>query len=128
MKLPSCSSVVLAALVIGGIALATASCDGERQRLAEERREELQAERRKGLHCLNRRTDNHDGFHRLVSDQLSNPGSMRIEGTVIAPVVEGVHIIGMVFSAKDLFGAMGVLKAIGWVDQETCEAVLISIE
>ena len=98
---------LLATLVIGVIALAFASCDGERPSLVEERREERQQERqedrRKGFHCLSPWNGHHDGFERLVRGQLNDPDSLRTDSTAIVPAEEGVHIIRMEFGAKNAF-------------------------
>ena len=98
--------------------------------LSEEQKAEKVADRIKGFHCLSAWDGNHDGLEALVRDQLKDPGSMETHQTKITPVQPGTgqHTIIMDFGARNSFGGVVRNQAIGWVDPDTCEATLISIE
>jgi hypothetical protein len=85
-------------------------------------------ERRQGFHCLSDWDGNHDGLEALVRTQLNDPSSMETYNTGIGQVVNGQHRIEMEFGARNAFGGMVRGVALGWVDHETCEATLDSIE
>ena len=86
-------------------------------------------EKRKGFHCLSEWDGNHDGLEALVREHLNDPGSMETHGTRIAPVdAEGDHLIIMDFGSRNAFGGMIRSEAVGVVNNETCEATLLSIE
>ena len=122
MPIDGCAiMIVLAGLVIGGIAWGIGSCSGGPPS------EEKLEERRKGFHCLSSWDGNHDGFERLVRARLNDPGSMKTYETRITPVVGGEHRIIMEFGAKNAFGGMVRHTATGRVDHETCKAVLGNI-
>ncbi len=85
--------------------------------------------KRKGFHCLNAWDGNHDGIEALIRAQLSDLGSMETHQTRIAPVDEyGEHVIFVDFSAKNAFGGRVRYEAGGFIDNETCEARLVTIE
>ena len=90
--------------------------------------EEDKAEaRRQGQHCLNL-GDTNESFYAKVYDNLVDPGSLKEELTVIGPVIDGEHRIKMDFTTRNALGQTVRRAAIGWVDHETCEATLDSIE
>ena len=98
--------------------------------LSEEQKTEKAEERRKGFHCLSAWDGNHGGLEALVRDSLKDPGSMETHKPQITPVQEttGQHHIFMDFGARNSFGGVVRNQAIGWVDPDTCEATLISVE
>ena len=90
--------------------------------------EEEKAEaRRQGQHCLNL-GDTNESFYAKVYSTLVDPSSLKEELTVIGPVIDGEHRIKMDFTARNALGQTVRSVAIGWVDHETCEATLESIE
>ena len=108
-------------------ATAEAKAKAEKAAKAFEDREE----RRKGFHCLSAWDGNHDGLEKLVRDRLNDPGSMKTYETRITPVdtdERGTgHYITVDFGARNSFGGMVRTNAYGWVDHETCEAILLDI-
>ena len=108
-------------IVLGNIAvlvgiLALAACGGE---LSEE-------DRAQGKHCLDM-VDTNESFYAKVYAQLADPGSLREELTIIGPVIDGQHRVKMDFTAKNALGQTIRGTATGWVDNETCDAVLENI-
>ena len=86
-------------------------------------------EKRKGFHCLSAWDGNHDGFERLVKARLKDPDSMETRQTHISPVnPKGEHKIVMSYGARNSFGGMTTGTASGWVNQDTCQARLLSLE
>ena len=83
---------------------------------------------RKGFHCLDSWDGNHNGLEALVRDVLNDPSSMEIYDTLVSPVENGEHNIVMEFGARNVFGGIVRRTAVGTYDNETCEAVLISID
>ena len=83
--------------------------------------------RRQGQHCLNLGNTN-ESFYAKVYSNLVDPGSLKEELTVIGPVIDGEHRIKMDFTTRNALGQTVRSAAIGWVDHETCEATLDSIE
>ena len=116
--------VVVVGLIIGGIVLAASMCGGGPPS------EETMEDRRKGFHCLSPWDGNHDGMEALVRAQLNDPGSMETHTTRITPVVgdTNLHTIYVEFSARNAFGGMVRSTATGWVDHDTCEAILGAID
>ena len=85
--------------------------------------------RRKGFHCLSTWDGNHDGFEDIVRKELNDPGSMETIETGITPANnQGQHTIRMEFTAKNAFGGRVRHEARGLVDNDTCEATLLSIQ
>ena len=82
--------------------------------------------RRQGQHCLNL-ADTNESFYAKVYSNLVDPGSLKEELTVIGPVIDGEHRIKMDFTTRNALGQTVRRTAIGWVDHETCEALLESI-
>ena len=83
----------------------------------------------KGFHCLNPFDGNHDGLEALIRAQLKDPNSMETIVTRITPVdTNGNHRIVLEYRARNSFGGMTLGQAIGSVDNDTCEATLLSIE
>ena len=86
-------------------------------------------DRQKGFHCLSAWDGHHTGFERLIREQLKDPESMETDQTWISPVnAEGNHRITMEYRARNSFGGVVEARATGLVDNETCEAVVLSIE
>ena len=83
--------------------------------------------RRQGQHCLNL-GDTNESFYAKVYASVVDPGSLNEELTVISPVIDGEHRIKMDFTTRNALGQTVRSAAIGWVDHETCEATLDSIE
>ena len=79
--------------------------------------------RRKGQHCLNL-GDTNESFYAKVYSNLVDPGSLKEELTVIGPVIDGEHRIKMDFTTRNALGQTVRRTAIGWVDHETCQALL----
>lgn len=87
------------------------------------------AEKRAGFHCLSAWDGNHDQFEVIVKANLNDPDSMKTYETRITPANDqGQHTILMDFGARNAFGGMVRSQAVGWVDNETCEATLLGIE
>ena len=62
----------------------------------------------------------------LIKEYLNDPDSMKVHSTRIAPVDDaGLHHVFVEFSAANAFGGMVRNTAIGMIDNETCEAVLV---
>ena len=108
--------IVLGNVVVLVSVLALAGCGGE---MSEE-------DRAQGKHCFDM-VDTNESFYTKVYAQLADPGSLREELTVIGPVIDGEHRIKMDFTAKNALGQTIRGNAVGWVDTETCNAVLENI-
>ena len=131
--------IVSTAVIIVGVAVVGAACgDGESQNTFAPTRvpatpvpPTADPEAYKGFHCLSPWDGNHDGLERLVKRNLNDPDSMKTYETKIAPsgsYGQNDHAIRMQFGARNAFGGMVRHTAHGWVDHETCEAELLSIE
>lgn len=84
---------------------------------------------RKGFHCLSPWDGNHDGLEALIRGQLKDPDSMETIETRITPVdANGNHQVFLRYRARNSFGGMVESQAIGSVDNDTCEASLLSNE
>ena len=112
-------------MILGIIALALIGCD-----MSVEQQEAKAEEERKGFHCLSAWDGNHDGMEDLVRPLLNDPNSMEIHETKITPVQPGTgqHTIIMTFGARNSFGGMVRQQAVGWVDPDTCQATLMSVD
>ena len=87
----------------------------------------MNADQRKGFHCLSAWDGNHEGMEALIRDQLNDPGSMETVETRIAPVLGGKHLVQLECTAKNAFGGRVRHVAHGYVDNATCEAELTNI-
>jgi TM2 domain-containing membrane protein YozV len=86
-------------------------------------------EKRKGFHCLSPYDGNHDGLERLIKARLLDPDSMQTIGTRLTPVdANGNHRVFLEYRARNALGGMWVQEAKGSMDNETCEATLLSID
>ena len=87
-------------------------------------------EERKGFHCLSSWDGNHGGMEDLVRRLLNDPNSMETYETKITPVQPGTgqHTIIMTFGGGNSFGGMVRHTAIGWIDHDSCEATLVSVD
>lgn len=82
-------------------------------------------ERAKGFHCLSAWDGSNRSLIGAVEDGLRDPNSFEHDNTWISPAGrDGHHRIKMVFRARNGFGGMNVAEAIGYVDHDTCTAVL----
>lgn len=87
----------------------------------------LADDRRRGFHCLSAWDGSNPSFVKQVKEQLRNPDSFRHAETTIGPVLKsGNHAVKMTYRAENGFGGMNVETAIAAVDQNTCEATIIS--
>ena len=115
---------VLGLAVLAVVAMAAGACG-----VSEAEQAERAEERRQGFHCLSAWDGNHNGLEGLVRAELEDPGSMATYSTRIAPVdtVTNRHTIIMDFGARNTFGGMARNTAVGWIDHDSCEAELLSI-
>ena len=113
------------AMILGIIALALIGCS-----LTPEQEAAKAEEERKGFHCLSAWDGNHYGMEDLVRDRLQDPGSMETHSTNIWPIggENKRHRVAMTFSAGNAFGGMVRHTAIGWIDHDSCEATLVSVD
>ena len=111
----------------------------EAVKLEEQAAKEAEETRNKeqGLHCLSQWNGHHDGLIRLVKRELNDPDSLDARETTIVkvgvgvgimPAREGQHIILMNFTAKNALGGTVRSDAVGYVDNDSCEAELIRWE
>ena len=111
-------------MILGIIALALIGCGMTPEQEAAKAEEE-----RMGFHCLSAWDGNHDGLEGLVRPQLNDPSSMETYETRIAPAgTDNQHPIRVTFGARNAFGGMVRLTAIGWIDHDSCEATLVSVD
>jgi hypothetical protein len=111
-------------MILGIMALALIGCG-----MTPEQEAAKAEEVHKGFHCLSAWDGNHDGLEGLVRPQLNDPGSMETHETRIWPVGDGNrHRIIMTFGAGNAFGGMVRHTAIGWIDHDSCEATLVSVD
>ena len=83
---------------------------------------------RERFHCLSAWDGNHDGLERLVRARLNDPDSLDTIRTHIGPVSDaGKRPVRMEFTAANAFGGRLRNNAIGLIDNDTCEATLLSI-
>lgn len=119
---------VFAIVIIALIAIIANSSDDENGGNDDSPSAEELEEQRKGFHCLSTWDGNHSGLERLIRNRLNDPGSMETIDTRISPVdSSGKHRVILVFTAKNAFGGRVRNTAIGTIDNETCEATLLSI-
>ena len=86
-------------------------------------------DKRKGFHCLSPWDGNHNGLEALIRAELKDPNSMETIETRITPVdANGSHRVILEYRARNSFGGMAQGVALGSVDNDTCRAVLLSIE
>ena len=113
---------ITVAIGIIGVLLMGCGMSGEQQEAKAE-------EERKGFHCLSAWDGNHDGLEGLVRQQLNDPDSMETHETRIAPAgTSNQHRIIISFGARNAFGGMVRHTAIGWIDHDSCEATLVSVD
>ena len=119
--------------IMGGLLIAliyAASLGGSETDAEKGLAEEETQERRTGRHCLSAWDGNHNGFESLVRDRLHNPDSMETHSTVLWPLAgdgqNHVRII-MEFSSINVFGARQRHHAHGYINPESCESFLVSI-
>ena len=107
-----------------------AQIKAERERQQEAARiAEAAEERRKGFHCLSSWNGSHRAVVKWTKEQLRDPKSFEHDKTLVWPVSsDGKHQLVMQYRAKNGFGGMtmGVVKA--EYSNETCSAVIKSIE
>lgn len=89
---------------------------------------EAAEDKRKGFHCLSDWDGSSSSFVAAVKDQLRDPDSFEVVDTRIAPVENGRHAIFMTYRAKNGFGGMNKAMAVGFLDHETCDATVTSVE
>ena len=119
---------VISVLVVIGIASAVGG-GSESEPTTSAQSEDERENERKGFHCLSEWDGNHEGLEALIRDNLNDPGSMDTLETRITPVNEdGLHGVSLEFTAKNAFGGNVRHEATGFVDNDTCEATLLSIE
>lgn len=100
----------------------------EQERLAEEARQEQEL-RRKGFHCLSGWDGSHTTFKRAVREAMRNPSSFEHVETRITPVDEnGQHTLIMTYRAENGFGGMNVGEARAIIQNDTCNATILTIE
>ena len=90
--------------------------------------EEMTEDERKGFHCLSPWDGNHSGMEALIREKMNDPDSMKTRTTSIAPVQGGIHAIKVDFTGKNALGGTVRHTANGFIDHDTCEATLWSIE
>jgi len=86
-------------------------------------------EKRKGFHCLSAWNGSHRGVVKFTKKQLRDPKSFEHDKTLVWPVdVNGNHQLVMQYRAKNGFGGMtsGVVKA--EFSNDTCSAIVKSID
>ncbi len=112
---------VLAGL-IGGCAVLMSVCTGPSD-------EEKAEERRKGFHCLSSLDGNHRDVAQRVKDRLKDPDSFEVIETRIAPVdANGNHSLIMEYRARNSFGGMTIGTAMASVENDGCDATILSYE
>lgn len=75
-------------------------------------------------HCLDG-DGNHPEMIEKLRDRLKDPESLRVDQTVVLRVQEdGRHLVTMYYGARNGFGAYVRDVQYGWIDHDTCEAVL----
>lgn len=62
----------------------------------------------------------------MIKESMHDPDSVEIDTTWIAPVNDGIHYIQVEFRAKNQFNATMRHIADGWIDHDTCEALLLN--
>ena len=134
--------VIVGGLVVLGIlmvvsAIGTAleseeskAANAEATAVAVQAEEALEAEERKsGMHCLSALDGDHDGLNDLVKDQLTDPGSLETVSTKVSPADDsGKNGLFMDFTAKNAFGGRVRYMARAVMDNESCEATLVTID
>ena len=110
----------------------TKAARAEATAVAVQAKEAQEAEKRKsGLHCLSPLDGHHDGFQRLVKQQMNDPDSVEARETLIGKVSVGVssfgarqgkHVIVMDYTAKNPLDGTVRAQAVGYVDSESCQA------
>lgn len=119
--------IVFGTVVLVGMFLPGPDPEAERRRRLREAVAEAENER-KGFHCLSSWDGDHNGLERLVRARLNDPDSLDTLGTYIASVNDaGKHPVRMEFTATNAFGGRVRNNAFGLIDNDTCEAELLSI-
>lgn len=86
-------------------------------------------ENRKGLHCLSPWDGSSSQFVEAVKRQLRDPNSFEHAETRIAPVDgKGQHLIVMGYRAKNGFGGMNAVTAMGTVSNKDCSAIVTVLD
>lgn len=78
--------------------------------------------------CLSPWGGNHNGFERLVRQQLNDPGSMETHGTYFNPsddLADNRITLRMDYGARNVLGGMVRTNAVAEMDIETCEIVAV---
>jgi len=114
---PSRSLLLPVSLIISMLLLACGGPDPEEQA----------AKREWGHHCLSAWDGNHDGFETQIRDLLNDPDSMETHKTTTTRLIPGAgtHKISMEYSARNAFGGRIRLEAIGYLDPDTCEVMVV---
>jgi hypothetical protein len=82
-----------------------------------------------GHHCLSAWDGAHSDFEAQVTRLMRDPDSFEHIQTRTGPVNEqGNNPIWMDYRARNGFGGMNVGTAIGWIDNRTCAASVVSVE
>ena len=91
--------------------------------------EEKAEDSRKGFHCLSSLDGNHRDVVQEVKNYLNDPDSFEAIVTRISPVNEnGRHILTMDYRARNSFGAMVKAQATATVENDGCEATILSYQ
>ena len=122
--------LVISAIVSGFESEESKAARAEATAVAVQAKEAEEAEKRKsGLHCLSPFDGNHGGLEELVKDNLTDPGSLEvIETTVSAANENGKNGLFMDFTAKNALGGRVRYMARAVMDNESCEATLVTID
>ena len=122
--------LVISAIVSGFESEERKAARAEATAVAVQAKEAEEAEKRKsGLHCLSPFDGNHGGLEELVKDNLTDPGSLEvIETTVSAANENGKNGLFMDFTAKNALGGRVRYMARAVMDNESCEATLVTID
>lgn len=103
--------------------------EAEREIEAEQKIEKDKENKRKGFHCLSSWSGSHPAVKKYVEDNMRDPDSFEHIETKITPVNDkGLHTLVMKYRAKNEFGGMNVGSAVATIDNESCNATIISIE
>lgn len=123
-----CFKVILVALVIF-IVLSFISGSDEPKipqtpEQLEAERNQAQAERTKGFHCLSGWDGSHSGLVRRVKSTLRNPSSFEHVLTRIGPVnASGEHLLSMTYRAENGFGGLNTQLSTGTISNSSCSLI-----
>ena len=123
-------SKLLGVIIIGGFLIAlVAGCSILFSVCTGPSDEEEAEERRKGFHCLSSLDGNHRRVVQEVKDYLNDPDSFEAIVTRISPVSgDGNHFLTMDYRARNSFGAMVKAQATATVENDGCEATILSYQ